>query len=290
MCCNSDWAPAVKPEKLPEIKAYPFGCTAWTGTSDAEKTIVSRDPALKIVERVTSNMRLEIDPAMELPGQPRENTEYYQRSADLERHGNGLVHRWRSGASGHHRSRSGRRDRDAACLGRMRRCAIRQHWPWPGDVPTYTIRCPNQPPTQMILFMALGWWTTDMQQRHGRRQRHDDPRNPHDEPGRCHPGHHRPAHVPVPPVAVGRFSARPSSAGGRGIAHHGPRSAGDVARSISCRSSAVSWNRRRAETPRAGGASSCQESAQSKVFCPSNHASAICAGVALLPSVEHLQP
>ena len=54
----------VKPEKLPEIKAYPFGCTAWTGTSDAEKTIVSRDPALKIVERVTSNMRLEIDPAI----------------------------------------------------------------------------------------------------------------------------------------------------------------------------------------------------------------------------------
>src|SRR6185436_11158941 len=136
----------------------------WTGTSDAEKTIVSRDPAIKIVERVTSTMRLEIDPAMELPGQPRE---YWKITGGQLNWSVTVTGACTGGGSG---------QVAITDLGPGDEVATLRVWedekilrysggtgPWPGDVPTYAIRCPNQPPTQMILFMALGWWTTDIQ-------------------------------------------------------------------------------------------------------------------------------
>ena len=154
----------VKPEKLPEIKAYPVGCTAWTGTSDAEKTIVSRDPAIKIVERVTSTMRLEIDPALELPGQPRE---YWKITGGQLNWSATVTGACTGGGSGQVAITDRGPGDEIATLRVWEEEKILRYsggtGPWPGDVPTYTIRCPNQPPTQMILFMALGWWTTDMQ-------------------------------------------------------------------------------------------------------------------------------
>ena len=154
----------VKPEKLPEVKAYPVGCTAWTGTSDAEKTIVSRDPAIKIVERVTSTMRLEIDPAMELPGQPRE---YWKITGGQLNWSVTATGACTGGGSGQVAITDRGPGDEIATLRVWEDEKILRYsggtGPWPGDVPTYTIRCPNQPPTQMILFMALGWWTTDMQ-------------------------------------------------------------------------------------------------------------------------------
>ena len=154
----------VKPEKLPEIKAYPYGCTAWTGTSDAEKTIVTRDPALKIVERVTSSMRLEIDPELELPGQPRE---YWKITGGELTWSVTVTGVCTGGGSGKVAITDRGPGDEIATLRVWEDEKVLRYsggtGPWPGDVPTYTIRCPNQPPTQMVLFLALGWWTTDMQ-------------------------------------------------------------------------------------------------------------------------------
>jgi hypothetical protein len=156
----------VKPEKLPEIKAYPYGCTAWTGTSSAEKTIVISDPALKIVERVSATMRLEVDPELNLPGQPRE---YWKLT------GGQLA--WNVTATG---MCTGSASGQLALTDRGpgEEIATLHVWeeekrlrysggtgPWPGRAPTYTLSCPksNEPPPQMLFFLSLGWWTTDMQ-------------------------------------------------------------------------------------------------------------------------------
>ncbi len=154
----------VIPEKLPEIKAYPYGCSAWTGTSDAEKTIVTRDPALKIVERVTSTMRLEVDPAMDLPGQPRE---YWKITGGEVTWSVTVTGSCTGGGSGKVALTDRGPGDEIATLRVWEDEKVLRYsgstGPWPGDVPTYMIRCPKPPPTQMILFMALGWWVTDMQ-------------------------------------------------------------------------------------------------------------------------------
>jgi hypothetical protein len=155
----------VKPEKLPEIKAYPYGCTAWTGTVEAEKTIVTRDPALKIVERVSATVRLEVDPELNLPGQPREYWKLTGGQLAWNVTATGLC---TGSASGQLALTDRGPGEEIATLNvweeekRLRYSG--GTGPWPGDIPTYTLTCPksNEPPPQMVLFLALGWWTTDM--------------------------------------------------------------------------------------------------------------------------------
>ena len=194
----------VKPEKLPEIKAYPFGCTAWTGTSDAEKTIVSRDPAIKIVERVTSSMRLEIDPALELPGQPRE---YWKITGGELTWSATVTGACTGGGSGKVAITDRGPGDEIATLRVWEDEKILRYsggtGPWPGDVPD--VHDPLSQPAADADGSLHGARLVDDRhaERHGRGQRHDDPRDPDDEPGRCHPVHHGPNLLRTPPGAVG---------------------------------------------------------------------------------------
>lgn len=163
---NSDWEteqPLI-PRETPTVKAYPVGCTAWSGTTVTTNTITSTDPNITITEVVRSSMRFIVDSSFIQKDQPRQ---YWKvESGTLN---------WQVNVTG-------------ACTGQAQgnlpirdmgpgdEVATLQIWeedgkivvsglqgPWPADIPTYTITCPgsSEPPALMLFMTNAGWFGTD---------------------------------------------------------------------------------------------------------------------------------
>ena len=163
---NSDWEteqPLI-PRETPTVKAYPVGCTAWSGTTVTTNTITSTDPNVTITEIVRSSMRFIVDTSFVLKGEPRQ---YWKvESGTLN---------WQVNVTG---ACTGQRQGNLAIrdMGGGDEVATLQIWeengkmvvsglqgPWPADIPTYTVTCPgsSDPPTQMQVLSTAGWFGTD---------------------------------------------------------------------------------------------------------------------------------
>jgi hypothetical protein len=143
----------------PVVKAYPTGCTGWTGTTSTTNILTTTSPNLTITETVTSTMRFVPDSSFNRPGRPREYWKVVSGSIS-----------WRSSVTG---ECTGGGQGGVAIRDLDDKIAVLNIWeedrkmhvsggngPWPGDIPRYQITCPNapQPRTDMILFAALGWF------------------------------------------------------------------------------------------------------------------------------------
>ena len=163
---NSDWEtekPLI-PIDTPKVKAYPVGCTAWSGTTVTTNTITSTEPDITITEVVRSSMRFIVDSSFIRKGERRQ---YWKvESGTLS---------WQVNVTG-------------ACTGQAQgnlpisdmgpgdEVATLQIWeeggkilvsglqgPWPTDIPTYTVTCPgsSEPPALMVFMTNAGWFGTD---------------------------------------------------------------------------------------------------------------------------------
>lgn len=146
--------------RVPLLSAYPTGCSGWVGTSDMTNTIVSTGPDVKIVESVHTNMQFVLDSALMRPGRPHQYwktaggqiTWHVQVTGDCSGAAQGVIAIpnvtgdhvatltvWEENGTMHHSGTSG---------------------PWPGDIPRYTVRCPNES-AEMTFMAALGFFVTD---------------------------------------------------------------------------------------------------------------------------------
>jgi hypothetical protein len=163
---NNEWRDPARivepvPSFEPVLRAYSYGCPEWLGSSTLVNTIVSDELAVTIVETINTSWHFAVDSAMIAPGKPPEywksvggnitwrvqvtgacrgsasgNVVIPNLAAD---HVGGLQ-LWTEGGKRHHSGTQG---------------------PWPGDIPTYYVTCPNHPPALMALFGALGFFATD---------------------------------------------------------------------------------------------------------------------------------
>ena len=163
---NSDWEtekPLI-PREDPEVKAYPVGCTAWSGTTITTNTVTSTAPNLTITEIIRSRMRFIVDTGLAHKGRRREywkvesGTLNWQATltGDCTGQGQGSVAITDLGpgnevATLHIREENGKMLVSGA------------QGPWPGNMPTYTVTCPKSeaPPQQFPLYSNLGWFGTD---------------------------------------------------------------------------------------------------------------------------------
>jgi hypothetical protein len=162
---NNEWqdtSKVVDPGRSrPTIRGYASGCTGWIGTTTMTNTIRITDPALTIVENVNTTMRFEVDSALILAGQPIEHWKVVSGHATWDvtvtgqctggaSGGFAITDRgpgdeiatltvWQEGGQWHHSGTNG---------------------PWPGDIPQYTITCPNGSAT-LAFHAALGFFVTD---------------------------------------------------------------------------------------------------------------------------------
>lgn len=164
---NKEWQDTLKVvdpgRHRPTIRAYPTGCRGWIGTSSMTNRITTTDPALTIVEEVTTTMRFAVDSALMIRGKPVEYWKVVGGSmtwianvtGKCTGNGTGTVaitdrgpgdeiatlRIWEEGGRLHHSGGNG---------------------PWPGDIPKYSVTCPGQEePVQMTLLAALGFFVTD---------------------------------------------------------------------------------------------------------------------------------
>ena len=159
---NHDWQnlQAVNPREPPTVEARGTGCTGWRGTHTLVNTLVVTDPAVTIVETVTSDIQFAVDSELVHPGRPRE----YWKSV-------GGTIRWRAQVTGVCTgSGSGSvpirdlPDDKVATLNIWAEGGKMHHsggnGPWPGDIPRYAVTCATGP-SEMMLYGALGFFVTD---------------------------------------------------------------------------------------------------------------------------------
>ncbi len=148
---------------LPTLTATPAGCGGLVGISDMVTTLVSTDPALTIVESVKADMRFVLDSTLITRGQPAEYWKtaggtlrwHVQVTGQCSVFAEGVVaipslsddhvatlHIWNENGRMHHSGTNG---------------------PWPGDLPQYTLSCPEGP-VERVLTGALGFFVTDFAQ------------------------------------------------------------------------------------------------------------------------------
>jgi hypothetical protein len=163
---NNEWQDTMRTvdpgRNRPTLRAYPSGCSGWIGTSSMTNRIQSPDPAITIVENVNATMRFEVDSALVLAGQPivywKVVSGHVSWDVTVSGHCTGganggftitdmgpgdeiaTLSVWEEGGRWHHSGTSG---------------------PWPGNIPKYTITCPEGP-GEMVLMAALGFFVTDM--------------------------------------------------------------------------------------------------------------------------------
>jgi len=162
---NNEWQDTTRRvdpgRNRPVIRAYPTGCTGWIGTTSMTNTIRSTDPAITIVENVNTTMRFAVDSALILAGQPIEYWKVVGGHVTWDATVSGqctggasggftitdmgpgdeiaTLRVWQEGGQLHHSGSSG---------------------PWPGDIPRFTISCPNET-VELALIAALGFFVTD---------------------------------------------------------------------------------------------------------------------------------
>ena len=137
----------------PVVRAARNGCAGWSGTSTITTTITSSDPAMTVVETVNANMRFVLDSSYLLAGQPAEYWKVTSGQVD-----------WEVNVSGQCSGRT-KGNLPITDLGPGNELAVLRVWddngtlrydagngPWPIDVPTYQVTCPNNPPGMGMLM------------------------------------------------------------------------------------------------------------------------------------------
>jgi hypothetical protein len=161
---NSDWdtKKVLDPPEVPKLTAYPQGCAAWEGVDTATFTMTANDPRVTISERVVATLKFESDSTYIVPGEPRGYWKLTAGHATWTATFSGVC----SGSGSGSVALSGfSADDEVPRLevwteGRDL-LYVSRHSPWPGDIPSYRVTCPDGVSMQYGLNLALGWWGTD---------------------------------------------------------------------------------------------------------------------------------
>jgi hypothetical protein len=154
---NSDWQgkKPLKPPVDPKVKAYSTGCEAWTSNTVITTTFPIPDKGSTITEVVRSSARFEVDTSFNGPGELRQYWKVVSGTLSWEAEVTGLCTGRTSGSRGIRLGADGNPEANIHIwddAGTM--VAQVGEGPWPGNVPTYTLTCPKDPPVTFMVYSA----------------------------------------------------------------------------------------------------------------------------------------
>jgi hypothetical protein len=154
---NSNWQgkKVLKPPTDPQVKAYPTGCTAWSGTMVTTTTVEVLDQSSTITEVMRSNMRFVVDTTKDTPGRPHEYWKVESGRLSWQENVTGVC----TGEMHGSRAIQDRGGGDEEALlkiwdegGKMMANGVEGPWPTGIPLPTYAIKCPNKLDATMTLL------------------------------------------------------------------------------------------------------------------------------------------
>ena len=154
---NSDWQgkKMLKPPEDPKVKAYSTGCTAWTSSTVLTTIMPIPGKGSTITAVVRSTARFEVDTSFNGSGEQRQYWKVVSGKMNWRAEVTGGCS---GGTSGSRGIRLGADSNPEANIhiweegGKM--VATVGEGPWPGNIPTYPLTCPGDPPVMFMVYSA----------------------------------------------------------------------------------------------------------------------------------------